>query len=71
MDSINENFMREVMFMKNLQAYNKAIASGIVGLIAVIVAYFGLNFAPELEAAVLVLVMAVVSTVSVYAIPNK
>ena len=48
-------------------AYNKAIAVGVVGVIAVGARYFGVEIQPELELALLTLVTAFI----VWLVPNK
>lgn len=53
--------------VNQLQAYNKAIAAGIVGLVGLIVTALGYSFSPEIQTALLTLVTAIV----VWAVPNR
>lgn len=58
----------EIMDRVNqLQAFNKAIAAGIVGLVGLIVTALGYGFSPEIQTALLTIVTAVI----VWAVPNR
>jgi len=53
--------------VNKLQAYNKAIAAAVVGVIAILVAQFGFSISPELQAAIVTVVTAFI----VWLVPNR
>lgn len=50
-----------------LQAYNKAIAAAVVGVIAILVAQFNFSIAPEVQAGLVTVITAFI----VWLVPNK
>lgn len=53
--------------INKLQAYNKAIAAGVVGVVAVIASLVGITVQPEVEAALLTLITVFI----VWLVPNR
>ena len=53
--------------VNKLQAYNKAIAAMVVGIIAILVTQFNFNITPEVQAGLVTVVTAFI----VWLVPNR